>query len=132
MPERGAERGDEAAALRRLARDLTDIQLWLEHRYRAGAIVCVDGLHDGCLSRVWGGVLCEDQDRARRAAADCRAAIRALGYAVVHRDDPAAAHLVDAEGRDASAHLRLAAVARIEAALAAAGVRLPPPGSGEG
>ena len=89
------------------------------------------GLHDARLSRVWGGVPCKDQDRARRATADCRAAIRALGYAVVPRDDAAAADLVDAEGRDASAHRRLAAVARIEAALAA-GVRLLPPGPEDG
>ena len=131
VPEPDRRRGREAAEMRRLAEDLTDVELWLEWRLGARAALAVRGLGGWHLTHLGLDLARGDPGPRRRAAEDAARALEALGYTVARPRGLDVVGLLDGAARDADAHRRMAAVARIEAALAAAGVRLPSPRSGE-
>ena len=118
--------------MRRLAEDLTDVEFWLERRLGARAALAVRGLDGWHLTYLGLDLAGGDPGPRRRAAEDAARVLEALGYTVARPGSLDVVGLLEGEVRDADAHRRMAAVARIEAALAAAGVRLPPPGSGNG
>ena len=83
-------------------------------------------LDDGRLADIACAVARDDPATRSRAAEDCARALETLGHVL----EPLAAGIMTGifgdEGPEASAHRRLAAMGRVEGALAAAGVRLPP------
>ena len=115
----------EAAALRRLAYHLTDVELWLGWRHRTVAVIAARVLDDGRLAAVACAVARDDPATRRRAAEDCARALKALGHVLEPRAAGIMTGVFGDEGPEASAHCRLATMGRVEGALAAAGIRLP-------
>ena len=103
-------------------RDMTDVEAWVAHRHCARAATKVwAGSEPRTIRELWAGIETDDEPRFWQAARDARRAAEALGYVVVESggyDVNAAAVSLSA---GLSAHGRLAAVARVEAALRSAG-----------
>ena len=106
---------DEAA---RVIRDFAAIEAWVSRRHGARAATKLRaGPGPRRVSELWAGIATESEDRFWAAAHDARRAAEALGYTVREAGGYTVNEAAVSLSAGLSAHERLAAVARVEAAL---------------
>ena len=112
----------------RVSADMRDVEAWVAHRYGARAATKVRaGSEAGTILELWAGIATDDEERFWRAARDARRAAEALGYVVAESGGYTVNEAATSLSAGLSAHARLAAVARVEAALRAVGPGRPGP-----